>query len=278
MLSIFKRYRMRHNHNQPIHPFTLMTVCERVKPMSQATFEFAQQSLELASYWLYPQQSNPSYSDAGHFVLEGNNDIAFQHSLSKHLGLHSIPVVLSNCHETLLHALPIVALKDKEIGLINIGHRFDLKQTLDVQVGSAFHFALNRYDNTRLLCLGIDEEIQTGQLYEYAEDLGVNWLSSDEYSFRNRTSHKSQLLSYTNHCDHLVITIDLAALMPSAGFDDNNRLNNKMILRTLRQCVSSGKVKMIQLIGAKDNLICSRQTKEILDALCELPPILTHAA
>ncbi|OAN18022.1 arginase [Photobacterium jeanii] len=278
MLSIFKRYRMRHAHKQPVHPFTFMTVCERVKPMSQAAFEFAQQSLELASYWLYPQSTSAVYSDAGHFVVTNDNPASYQHCLSQHLGMHSMPVVLSNCHETLLHAIPIIALQKNEIGLINIGHRFDLKQTLDVQVGSAFHFALNQYDNTRLFCLGVDEESQNSQLYEYAEDLGVNWLSSEDYSFRNRTPIKSELTNYIARCDDLIITVDLAALMPSAGFNDNNRLSSKIILRTLRQCVLSGKVKMIQLVGAKDNLICSRQTKEILDALCELPPILTHAA
>ena len=38
----------------------------------------------------------------------------------------------------------------------------------------------------------------------------------------------------------------------------------------LRQLVLSGKVKMIQLIGAKDKLIYSKETKAIIDELNRL--------
>lgn len=278
MLSLFKRYRMARTPNQHVHPFTFMTLCERVKPMSQVEFEFAQQSLEFSSDWLYQHQANGCYSDAGHMVVQNKNAAGFQDSLYQHLAARSLPVVLSNCHETLLNALPVMALDDQEVGLINIGHRFDLKQTLDLQLGSVFHFALTRYSNTRLFCLGIDESLQANQVVEYAEDLGVNWLTLSECSFRFRNNLKAQLASYIEHCDQLIISIDLASLVSTMGVDENHALDNQMVLRTLRQCVLSGKVKLIQLVGAKDKLIYSRQTKEVFDELFALSPEITYVA
>ncbi|OXX73387.1 arginase family protein [Vibrio sp. V03_P4A6T147] len=278
MLSLFKRYRMSRTQSQPAYPFTFMTLCEQIKPMSQVEFEFAQQSLEFASDWLYQRQSTPCYSDAGHIVVKDKNATRFQDTLSHQLALSSVPVVLANCHEMLLNALPVMAFENDEIGIVSIGHHFELKQTLDLQVGSAFHFALSRYNNTRLFCIGIDEMHQSNQVWEYAEDLGCDWLTLNECGFRHRNQLKSQLGHYIEHCDQLIVTIDLASLVPGVGVDENNALDNQMVLRTLRQCALSGKVKLIQLVGAKDKLIYSKQTKEILDELCALSPDVIHAA
>ncbi|CSI42514.1 arginase/agmatinase/formimionoglutamate hydrolase [Vibrio cholerae] len=51
-----------------------------------------------------------------------------------------------------------------------------------------------------------------------------------------------------------------------------------MVLRVLRQMILSGKVRYIQLVGAKDKLIYSKQAKEIVDELMNLAPHLVHAA
>ncbi|MGY5815090.1 hypothetical protein ACXHPE_14385, partial [Vibrio cincinnatiensis] len=114
---------------------------------------------------------------------------------------------------------------------------------------------------------GIDADRVASQTWEYAEDLGCDWLTEDECSFRHRTQVKNQLDHYIEHCDQLVISIDLASLVPSNGLDDHKILDSQMVLRVLRQAVMSGKVKLIQLIGAKDKLIYSKQTKEIIDEL-----------
>lgn len=270
MLSLFKRHRLSRPAAQSAMAFTFCTVCERVKPMSQVEFEFAQQSLEFASDWLYQQQANPHYTDAGHIVLREPADSRFRSLLSHHLMLHSVPVVLGNCHELLLNALPLLALDNEELGIIHIGHEFELKQTLDRQVGSVYHFALSHYNQTRLFYLGIDADRVTSQTWEYAEDLGCDWLTEEECGFRYRTQVKNQLEHYIEHCDQLVISVDLASLVPGNGLDEHKILDNQVVLNVLRQSISSGKVKIIQLIGAKDKLIYSKQTKEIIDELCHL--------
>lgn len=275
MLSLFKRYRLSRSAVPHISAFTFMTVCERVKPMSRVEFEFAQHSLELSSEWLYQQQSNPNYADAGHLVIEDNGDYRYQDLVSRHLALSSVPVVLANCHEVLLKALPVIVLDNDEVGIIHIGHEFALKQSLEPQVGSVFHFALSRFANVRLFYMGIDPERVSGPMLEYAEDLGCNWVTHQESQFRNRSQLKTQLNHYMQHCDQLVLNIDLASLVPGRSLDDHAVLDLQMVLRVVRHAVLSGKVRMIQLVGAKDKLIYSKETKAIVDELCALSAEVT---
>ncbi|WP_165313380.1 arginase [Vibrio ziniensis] len=278
MLSLFKRYRLNRSAVHTISPFTFLTVCERVKPMTQVEFEFAQQSLELSSEWLYKQQADLSYSDAGHFVVQEYEDSGYQELLSRKFALCSVPVALVNCHELLLKAIPVLALDNEGIGVIHIGHGFELKQSLEPTLGSAFHFMLSRFQNTRAFFIGAEVKRTPAQILEYAEDLGCDWLSSDECSFRHRSLLKNQLNHFMEHCDQLVLNIDLASLVPSSGLSDDGILDNQMVLRILRHAILSKKVKLVQLVGSKDKLIYSKQTKEIVDELCSLSPEIIHTA
>ncbi len=278
MFSLFKRYRFNRSVMHSIAPFTFLTACERIQPMTQVEFEFSQQSLDLSSEWLYQQQSSSSYNDAGHFVVTDSADRDFQDLLTRCFTLCSVPVVLSNCHELLLKVMPILALDNEDTGVIHIGHRFELKQSLEVSQGSLFHFMLSRFSNVRAFFIGADVENINPQTIEYAEDLGCDWLSASECSFRQRGQLKNQLNHYIDHCDQLVINIDLASLVPSSGLGDESILDIQMVLRILRQAILSKKVKLVQLVGAKDKLIYSKQTKEIVDELCALSPEVFHAA
>lgn len=69
--------------------------------------------------------------------------------------------------------------------------------------------------------------------------------------FLNRTQLKAQLSGYIEHCEQLVINIDLASLVPGNGLETHKVLDNQVVLRVLRQMILSGKVRYIQLVGAK---------------------------
>ncbi|ENM5745620.1 arginase [Vibrio mimicus] len=278
MLSLFKRYRLNRTSSHPTSTFGFMTVCQRVKPMSLVEFEFAQQSLDVASDWLYQQQSGLKYADASHHVLDGQTHTHYQQALNQSVAMGVIPVAFANCHEILLHSLPVLAQENMNIGIVHIGHGFELKQTLDLQVGSAFHFALSRFTQAKLFAIGIDKESTPAHTLEYAEDLGCDWVSQEECGFLNRTQLKTQLSGYIEHCEQLAVNIDLASLVPSNGLESHKVLDNQVVLRVIRQIVLSGKVRYIQLVGAKDKLIYSKQTKEIVDELMSLAPHLVHAA
>ncbi len=273
MRNLFKRYRLGHPAQGRVRPFTFMTVCQQVKPMSLVAFEFSQQSLEFASDWLYQQQPSNSYGDAGHFVIDKGELLRFQENLTRYMTMNSIPVLLSNCHETLVSAMPALLPDETEetLGFVSIGEKFALKQTLGLQLDSAFHFILSRYPQARLFTMGIDEHLVTPEAVEYAEDMACDWLSLDECSFRQRNNVKARLSSFVARNDHLVVNIDLASLVPPVhGIDDVRVIDHQVALRALNQCLASGKVKLIQLVGASDKLIYSRENKALVDRLCSL--------
>ncbi|WP_200856345.1 hypothetical protein, partial [Klebsiella pneumoniae] len=93
--------------------------------MSLVEFEFAQQSLDVASDWLYQQQSTPKYADASHYVLDGQTQAKYQQALNQSVALGVIPVAFANCHEILLHSLPALTQDGASVGMVHIGHGFE---------------------------------------------------------------------------------------------------------------------------------------------------------
>ncbi|MCV5947868.1 hypothetical protein OFN94_23895, partial [Escherichia coli] len=89
---------------------------------------------------------------------------------------------------------------------------------------------------------------------------------------------KQQISNYLDHCDQIIVTIDLGSLSTKNNLEGTPSLDIQMVLRTLRLCLVSGKVKAIQLVGDRDRLVYSRQTKAILEELYQMAPLLDHAA
>ena len=278
MLGLFKRYRLNRHHPVHVSPFTFLTACERVKPMSLLEFESAQQSLESVSDWLYQQTSPTQYCDGGHLILRDEADYRYQDLLLRHMTMQSVPVSLVNCHELILDAMPILTANEESVGFVHIGNSFEMKQTLDPQLGSAYHFVLSRYSNTQLFCIGVDPEHESSQRFEYAEDMGCNWLTAEESGFGYRSQLKSQLSDYIDRSEHVVLTVDLASLVPSNGVNGPKTLDLQTVVSVLVQTVASGKLKLIQLVGGSDKLIYSRQTKALIDELCLLSTEVMHVA
>ena len=84
--------------------------------------------------------------------------------------------------------------------------------------------------------------------------------------------------NYLDHCDQIVMSIDLASLLTKNNLDGTPALDIQMVLRTIRLCLVSGKIKAIQLVGDRDRLIYSKQTKAILEELYQMAPLIDHAA
>ncbi len=280
MLSFLKRYTFNQTTDALIHhyPFSFMTVCEHLAPMSKGSFELADQSLENASEWLYQQHDHNTSVNCGHFTHEKLANGDFQEALRLSLSRHSIPVLVANCTETILSMIPVFVSNQDEVGIISIGHQMNLNQTLEPRLGSAFHFALSRYQNVRLFFAGLNEQDIKPEAWEYAEDLGCDWVMEREFTFRHRNSIKQQVSNYLDHCDQLIISVDLGSLVTKNNLDGNLPLDIQMVLRVIRLSVVSGKVKAIQLVGGSDRLIYSKQTKAIIEELYQIAPLINHAA
>lgn len=277
MFGLFRRNKPQETTDYTSHQLTLISVTEKLKSMKQVDFEMADQSLEEVYEWL-SQHDKHCWRNGGHFNLSEQPVGKYQLQLSNHLGVQSLPVVLTNNTETMLHSLPLLSSPRKELGIVHIGRHFELKALLEPDKGSAFHFALSRYSECRLFCLGIDKSQLDDRTLDYAEDLGCDWLSMEECSFSHRFQIKQQIASYLAHSDDIVLNIDLECLYPVSRLESHSAVDTQMMNRIVRQLLISGKVRQIQLVGYKDKHLYSKQTLALLHELAQVYPIVHRAA
>ncbi|WP_114764956.1 arginase family protein [Vibrio rhodolitus] len=271
MFGLFRRNKTHSVTGVSAFSMVLMSISQKIKPMKHVEFEMADQSLQDVFDWLAEQEQS-RWLNGGHYMLSEQMIGRFQLNLSRYLGSHTLPVVFSNCTEGVLHALPLLSSRNKELGIIHIGNQFEIKPTLEPEIGSAYHFALARFNDIRLFCMGIDGARQSDKTLEYAEDLGCDWLTLPECQFSQRFHMKEQLASYLAHCDQVVLSIDLASLCPQTLVGTERYLEVQMVNRIIRQSLISGKVKMVQLVGWKDKHIFARSTLSILQELAGMVP------
>lgn len=277
MFGLFRRNKAENITGILSHRLVLLSVSEKLKPMKQVDFEMADQSLEEIYQWI-EELEGFRWLNGGHYNLTMQPVGKYQLHLSHYLGTEALPVIFTNNSETLLHSLPILHSNRKELGLIHIGRDFELKASLEPDQGSAYHFALSRYNECRLFCLGIDLAQHSERLLEYAEDLGCDWMTSEECSFSHRFQVKNQLASYLSHCEDVIVNIDLSCLYPVSRLEKGTALDVQMVNRMLRQLLISGKVRQVQLVGYKDKHLYSKQTQSILHELTQLFPSNDRAA
>ncbi|RTZ17940.1 arginase [Vibrio aquaticus] len=277
MFGLFRRNKVTSLTGVLSHRLVLLTASEKLKPMKQVDFEMADQSLEEAFDWV-SDIGGQHWSNGGHFNLVAQPSGQYQLHLSRFLGSEALPVLLTNNCETLLHSLPLLNSNHRELGIIHIGRQFELTASLEPVQGSAFHFALSRYNECRLFCLGVDLSQQDERTLEYAEDLGCDWMSLDECRFSHRLQVKQQLATYLSHCDEVVVNIDLASLYPVSRLERGSALDIQVVARMIRQLLFSGKVRQVQLVGYKDKHLYSKQTQIILHELAQMFPSTHRAA
>ncbi|EGA71594.1 hypothetical protein VISI1226_12446 [Vibrio sinaloensis DSM 21326] len=277
MFGLFRRNKTQSITGISSERLALLTVSEWLKPMKQVDFEMADQSLEEMYEWLSTLDKQ-SWLNGGHYNVTEQPSGKYQLHLSRFLGSEVLPVVLTNNCESLLYSLPLLHSPRKDLGIIHIGRQLELKASLEPDQGSAFHFALTRYNECRLFCLGIDAQAESDRALEYAEDLGCDWMTLPECSFGHRFQVKQQLASYLSHCEDIVVNIDLACLYPVSRLERGSALDVQMVNRMLRQMLISGKVRQIQLVGYKDKHLYSKQTQAILHELAALFPSSHRAA
>ncbi|MGF1777043.1 hypothetical protein [Vibrio nomapromontoriensis] len=277
MLSVFKQLWKNRYHPTVEHKLPIFTVCESIKPISNVAFEDAESLLETAYDWLTGQSHSHSMRNLGHFPLLSvySADRPYFESpyantslntlLVEELSYGATPMVITNCHETLLNLLPSLIIDSDQIGIININADFLMDQTLEVKTGSMLHFALNRHNECRAFHIGIDPNAASKSQLDYAEDMGCDWALLSEVNYRNKGMIKSQVARFLHHCDKVIITIDLPSISKTMSKLENQKLELSMVLRILRQCMSSNKTTLIQLVGNKEEHIYSASTQLIVE-------------
>ncbi|GMQ49029.1 arginase family protein [Vibrio sp. 10N] len=279
MLNVFKQLWKRRYHPIMENKLSVLTVCEVIKPLNNAQFEDAESLLDTAYDWLSAQQNSHSMRNVGHFpILSGHhnkppyfeNQMAchdFKGTLVEQITVGAMPLVITNCHETLLDVLPSLLIDQEDVGIVNVNAHLLMDQCLDLNMGSMLHFALNRYNECRAFHVGIDRHHCDKKQLEYAEDMGCNWLLAEEVNYRGRTMIKEQLARFINHVDKLIVTVDLPSISKHNSSSEKHKLDVNMVLRVLRQCLASNKVLLVQLVGAEERHIYSKATQLLVQEL-----------
>ncbi|EGU29218.1 arginase [Vibrio scophthalmi] len=277
MFGLFRRNKNHDPVGVSTHSMALISAAQLLKPMKTVEFEMAEQSLSDVFEWM-TEQNHSRWSNGGHFLLSDQMVGRYQLNLSRYLGSNSLPVVFTNSTETILHALPLLHVPNKELGIIHVGNQFENKATLEPEMGSAYHFALARFNQCRLFYIGIDSRLQNEKTFEYAEDLGCDWLTLPECEFSHRLQLKQQVSSYLSYCDEVVLNIDLESLCAKSRLEVDRNLDVQIVTRIIRQCLISGKVKMVQLVGWKDKHVFAKSTQIILQELAGMVPSTDQVA
>ncbi|WP_162064508.1 arginase [Vibrio taketomensis] len=277
MFGLFRRNKTQRVANTSAFPMVLMSIAQSIKPMKQVEFEMADQSLQDVFEWL-AEQKHTRWLNGGHYRLSEQMIGRYQLNLSRYFESQTLPVVFSNCTEGVLHALPLIMANRKDVGVIHIGNQFEIKATLEPELGSAYHFAMARFHDLRLFCMGIDGARQNEKTIEYAEDLGCDWLTLSECQFTQRFHLKEQIDSYLAHCEHVVLNIDLMSLSCPSQLSSERSLDVQMVNRIVSQALLSGKVRMVQLVGWKDKHIFAKSTLSILQELAAALPTTDRVA
>ena len=271
MFGLFRRNKTPNPVGVSPYLMALMSASLPIKPMKRVEFEMADQSLEDVFEWL-TEKDHSRWVHARHYLLADQMVGRFQLNLSRYLASNNLPVMFTNCTETMLHALPLLRSNSKKLSIIHIGNQFEIKASLEPELGSAYHFALARFSECRLLCMGIDPRSQSEQCVEYAEDLGCEWLTLSECQFAHRVHVMQRLANHLSQCDEVILNIDLESLCPKSRLEVDRNLDLQMVIRIIRQCLMSDKVKMVQLVGWKDKHIFAKSTLSIVQELARMVP------
>lgn len=239
--------------------------------MSNQQFIANQSALAPSYDWYSSKQTVDSdlFENGGHFALTHENRFGNQlwlQNLETWLEGERLPVIMSNCHDTINTNIEPIAKKGS-VGIISIGRDFHMSVDSKLQTGSAYHRVLSQYDQLQFLGLGIDEDKLSASELEYAEDMNCYWLTKAECNLRYRHQIKEQLYSFGAKVEQLVIDIDLASIIAHYRNQTTVGIDLPWLLQVLRYCISSGKLKLVQLVGDREYLVYSKQVLTLLETM-----------
>lgn len=272
MFNIFKQFLRPHTYAPQYAPLTITTVNEWFKPLTNTLFEDSDILLETASEWLLEQGVANQVQTAGHFCFrKGSDSQSLQQklltSLIQQIEEHRLPLLLSNQHEVLLKTLPYFTTQFEDIGIINVNLNLLMAPSVDVCSQSMLHFALTRHPQCRAFHIGTDISQQHFSAFDYAEDMGCDWLTLEDVNHRNKAAIKEQLSRFISHCDKVLLTIDLASISNVNAKILKPKIDSALVFRLLRQCLTSQKLALLQLVGCYEQDIYSRTTQRLVQEI-----------
>ncbi|MBX2876008.1 MAG: formimidoylglutamase [Saprospiraceae bacterium] len=227
--------------------------------------------------WHFP--SSFRLIDAGNVYCQDGNLEAAQETLA--IGVVQIlagagfPVILGGGHETAwgsyLGIRQLIGPK-ANLGIINIDAHFDLR-TPNQQANSGTPFrqmadwAKKHDSNFSYLCLGINPTGNTSSLFAVADDLGVEYLTTDALSSLPQNSLPEQLQLFVQAHDYLYLSIDLdafdAAFAPGVSAPASLGLYPLQVLPWLQYLAASGKLILCDVCELNPSFDMDQRTAKL---------------
>ncbi|WP_053062353.1 arginase family protein [Photobacterium aquae] len=143
------------------------------------------------------------------------------------------------------------------VGIVNIDANFQLRRSLAVRSGSAFHsvasFCQSQQREFRYLGLGICDHTNSQSSFAYASELGAKWLLDSEMKMKYRRKIQATVDAFVEQVDHIHLSLDLAVFSSAVAEGVNMSrvygVSLPVIEMVLKQLMASGKVRIMDVAG-----------------------------
>ncbi len=221
--------------------------------------------------------------DLGDLTSPDGDVKAIQEQLAKAVNLiknqNGFPIILGGGHDLayghfngLLEQLP----DDKTIGIINFDAHFDLRpNSQGNNSGTPFYQIAEdqkaEAKSFKYLALGIREDANTKDLYEFAEANQAFYLQREYFDISFLEHVQLRLMQFIEDVDYLYTTIDLdgfsSAYAPGVSAASPMGFSPDIVLECLKLILESGKLEGIDVVELNPNFDVDDQTAKLAASL-----------
>ncbi|NQZ50181.1 MAG: arginase family protein [Moritella sp.] len=168
---------------------------------------------------------------------------------------------------------------NNKIGIINFAPNFELRLTPSPKLDSGFN-AVNQYclETFRIfnyLGLGICKRTNSPDTFEYAKQLGCDWLIDKHMSAQHYGLIAEVLACFIKQVDHIHLSIDLAVIYHQLLLTENDSRHASQIqgitIEVLRFALSiiarSGKLKILDIVTLSPDLGLNDKTTSYVSSI-----------
>lgn len=180
-------------------------------------------------------------------------------------------IIIGGGHETLYgHYLGVRASVglDAKIGIINIDAHFDLRK-FDEQPssGTMFHQILAEDEHAKYMVLGIQQFSNTTELFERADQLGVNYVLEEDLVDMDNQEIDAMIADFIEQQDIVMLTLCMdvlaASAAPGVSAPSPFGLQPTFVRQLIRQVVKHDKVRSFDICEVNPALDIDQRTAKL---------------
>ncbi|KJG57343.1 arginase [Photobacterium kishitanii] len=168
-------------------------------------------------------------------------------------------------------------LASPRVGVINFDAHFELRPSLSLRAGSAFHtawcYSKEQQRSFDFLGLGICDHANSQAMFKLAEELGCQWLLDNQMTTRNKKHIQAQLDNFIEQVDCIQLSIDLdvfsSSIAPGANMTRMHGVSLSMVEWAIKHIMASGKVKIVDIAELNPEYDYDNQTAKLATKLIQ---------